>query len=77
MKIKVNGMEIIILAKMEGEQHYSEAETRSFLNSLACILAEASRSYKAQGFNALSEEALEMHLDIFNQLDQLGYYDRY
>lgn len=76
MNIKLNGMTINIIAKLEFKHHYSKAETMSFLNLLACITAEASRSYKRDGFNALAEEARRMANDIHSQLATLGYYDK-
>lgn len=51
--------------------------SRDAFNKLSLLLAEASNRYEERGLDALADEASEMAVTLYDELDKVGYYDKY
>ncbi len=75
MILKINGYDVSIKVKRENETRYSDYHTKALLNELATFCSEASDSYTREHFMGLSAEARRMFNDIYDALDDAGWYD--
>ena len=73
MKISIGDYEVEINAtRKEGP---NKEDTIYFLNQLSILASEAEKSFKAEGYKALAEDAHIIAEDIYNALSDLGIYD--
>lgn len=75
MTVMINGYEVEIKAKGETAERFNKADTMAVLNLLSIYAAEASNRYETISMNALQRNAKEVHNNIFEKLDSMGYYN--
>lgn len=75
MKLFINGYEVNISAKRSTEVKCSQKRTCEILNELATFCSEASDSYTREHLMGLSAEARRMFNNIYDALDEVGWYD--
>lgn len=75
MILKINGYDVSIRVKRENETRYSDYHTKGLLNEIATFCSEASDSYTREHLMGLSAEARRIFNDIYDALDDAGWYD--
>lgn len=73
MKVTINYYEVEI--EVKNSLYSSKDATGALLNQIALWCYEASRQYKRDGYDALSDSARESGNQIFNALKAEGYFN--
>lgn len=74
MTITINGYEVNITAKYGSKDKANKHDTMAVLNQISIWASEAAARYNQVGCNAISESAKNAHIEIYNQLENKGYY---
>lgn len=75
MKLRIGDYEVEVKAKNAYSKRFNKKDTMAVLNLLAIYAAEASNRYEVINMNALQRMAKEVHNNIFQKLDSMGYYN--
>lgn len=74
MTITINGYEVNISAKYGLKDKANKHDTMAVLNQISIWAAEASKRYNQIGCSAIGENAHDAHMEIYNQLENKGFY---
>jgi hypothetical protein len=75
MTVKIGDFEVEIKAKQGENQKGNAEDTKSFLNVISSALWESSLKNDKEGFKVIAECHRDMANDIYDYLDEFGFYD--
>lgn len=75
MTVKIGDFEVEIKAKKGENQKGNAEDTKAFLNVISSALWESSLKNDREGFEVIAECQRGMANDIYDYLDEMGFYD--
>ena len=76
MKLKIDNFEILISARYIGKPH-SQETTGVFLNRISLLALFAAKELRQVGDPIMAKEAERIRADIFRELKDRGFYQRF